>query len=76
MEHSSTALVQQLGPDSSRALWLHLEAGANPNYPNGVQDDTHFNPLGARTMAGLAIDAIRALRLGLGTQLHSCPARP
>ena len=76
MERSSAALVQQLGSDSSRALWLHLDAGANPNYPNGVQDDTHFDPLGARTMAGLAIDAIRALRLGLATQLHSCPARP
>jgi lysophospholipase L1-like esterase len=76
MERSSAALVQQLGPDSSRALWLHLAAGANPNYPIGVQDDTHFNPLGARTMAGLAIDAMRSLELGLATQLRSCPARP
>jgi lysophospholipase L1-like esterase len=76
MEHASAALVQQLGPDSSRALWLHLDAGANPNYPNGVQDDTHFNPVGARTMAGLAIDAIRSLKLGLATKVHSCPARP
>jgi len=76
MERSSAALVQQLGPDSSRTLWLHLDAGANPNYPNGVQDDTHFNPLGARTMAGLAVDAIRVLKLGLATQLRSCPARP
>jgi len=76
MEHASAALVQQLGPDSSRALWLHLDAGANPNYPNGVKDDTHFNPLGARTMAGLAIDALRSLDIGLVSQLHSCPARP
>jgi len=76
MEHASAALVRQLGPDSSRALWLHLDAGANPNYPNGVKDDTHFNPLGARTMAGLAVDAIRVLKLGLATQLRSCPARP
>ena len=76
MERSSAALVQQLGPDSSRALWLHLAAGANPNYPNGVQDDTHFSPLGARTMAELAIDAMRSLELGLATQLRSCPARP
>jgi hypothetical protein len=75
MERGSAALVQQLGPDSSRALWLHLDAGANPNYPNGVQDDTHFNPVGARTMAGLAVDAIRALKLGLATQLRSCAAR-
>jgi lysophospholipase L1-like esterase len=76
MEGSSRTLVQQLGPDSSRTLWLHLDGGANPNYPNGVHDDTHFNPLGARTMAGLAIDAIRSLKLGLATKLRSCPARP
>jgi lysophospholipase L1-like esterase len=75
MERASATLVQQLGPDSSRALWLHLDAGASPNYPNGVQDDTHFNPLGARTMAGLAVDAMRSLTLGLATQLRSCPAR-
>jgi hypothetical protein len=48
----------------------------NPNYPNGVHDDTHFNPLGARKMAGLAIESIRAAKLGLASQLHSCPARP
>jgi len=76
MERSSAALVQQLGPDFSRALWLHLDAGMNPNYPNGVHDDTHFNPLGARKMAGLAIESIRAAKLGLASQLHSCPARP
>ena len=76
MERSSAALVQQIGPDSSRTLWLHLDAGANPNYPNGVQDDTHFNLLGARTMAGLAIDAMRAMKLGLAARLRSCPARP
>ncbi|HEX7981562.1 MAG TPA: rhamnogalacturonan acetylesterase [Gemmatimonadaceae bacterium] len=76
MERASAALVQQIGPDSSRALWLHLDAGANPNYPNGVHDDTHFNPLGARTMARLAVDAIQSLELGLATQLRSCPARP
>ncbi len=76
MEHASAQLVQQLGADSSRTLWLHLEAGANPNYPNGVHDDTHFNPIGARTMAGLAIDAMRALKLGLAARLRSCPARP
>jgi lysophospholipase L1-like esterase len=76
MERASAELVEPLGPDSSRALWLHLEAGANPNYPNGVRDDTHFNPVGARVMAGLAIDALRSLKVGLATRLQSCPARP
>ena len=76
MTRASAALVERLGPDSSRALWLHLEPGANPNYPTGVHDDTHFNPRGAQQMAGLAIDAIRALRLGLAPRLRSCAAQP
>ena len=76
MTRASAALVEPMGPDSSRALWLHLEPGANPNYPTGVRDDTHFNPVGAQRMAGLAIDAMRALRLDLATRLRSCAARP
>jgi lysophospholipase L1-like esterase len=76
MTRASAALVEPMGPDSSRALWLHLEPGANPNYPAGVRDDTHFNPLGAQRMVGLAIDAMRALRLDLATRLRSCAARP
>ena len=75
MTRASAALVEPMGPDSSRALWLHLEPGANPNYPTGVRDDTHFNPLGAQRMAGLTIDAVRALRLDLATRLRSCAAR-
>ena len=76
MTRTSAELVERLGPDSSRALWLHLEPGANPNYPSGVRDDTHFNPAGAQRMAGLAIDAMRALRLDVATRLRSCAARP
>ena len=76
MTRASAALVEPLGPDSSRTLWLHLEPGANANYPTGVHDDTHVNPLGAQRMAGLAIDALRALHLDLATQLRSCPAKP
>jgi lysophospholipase L1-like esterase len=76
MTRASAALVEPMGPDSSRALWLHLEPGANPNYPAGVHDDTHFNPLGAQRMAGLAIDALRVLHVELAARLHGCPARP
>ena len=76
MTGASAALIEPLGPDSSRTLWLHLDPGANPNHPTGVHDDTHFNPLGAQRMAGLAIDAIRMLHLDLAAQLRSCPAKP
>ena len=76
MTRASAAFVEPLGPDSSRTLWLHLEPGANANYPTGVHDDTHFNPAGAQRMAGLAIAAIRAQRLDLATRLHRCAAAP
>ena len=76
MTRASAQFVERMGPDSSRALWLHLEPGENANYPAGVRDDTHFSPVGAQRMAGLAIDALRALRLALATRLRSCAARP
>ena len=76
MERRSAAAAQQLGPDLSRMWWLQYDAGVTPNYPDGVHDDTHFNPIGARRMAGLAIEGIVVLNLGLAKQLHSCPARP
>jgi lysophospholipase L1-like esterase len=76
MTRASAAFVEPMGPDSSRSLWLHLEPGANPNYPAGVHDDTHFNPLGAQRMAGLAIHALRALHIDLAARLHGCPASP
>ena len=76
MTRASAALVEPMGPDSSRSLWLHLEPGVNPNYPTGVHDDTHFNPLGAQRMAGLAISALRALHVELATRLRGCPASP
>jgi lysophospholipase L1-like esterase len=76
MTRASAALVEPLGPDSSRTLWLHLEPGANPNYPTGVHDDTHFNPRGAQRMAALALEAIRALHLDLAAKLRGCAAMP
>ncbi|HET9797847.1 MAG TPA: rhamnogalacturonan acetylesterase [Gemmatimonadaceae bacterium] len=75
MTRASATLVQRLGPDSSRALWLHLEPGANPNYPAGVHDDTHFNPEGARVMASLALDAIRTAVPALAAHERGCLAR-
>lgn len=76
MTRATAQLVERYGPDSSRSLFLHLAPGANANYPTGARDDTHLNPDGAREIAGLAIDAIRAQRLGLRERLRGCPARP
>jgi lysophospholipase L1-like esterase len=74
LHRESARVLARYGPDSSRALFLQLAPGANANYPAGVQDNTHFSPLGARLMAGLVVDAIRRLQLPLATLLRGCPA--
>jgi lysophospholipase L1-like esterase len=53
--HAKTGqLPRQKGPQASLALFLMLKPGEHPNYPEGVEDNTHFSPVGARTVAELA----------------------
>lgn len=51
MERRSSALLQETGVDASKKLFLWLAPAANPNYPDGVEDNTHFAPEGAAMMA-------------------------
>lgn len=52
-----------LGPDGSKSLFVWLQPGEHPNYPNGSEDDTHFNERGACEMAWLVREEL--LRTGL-----------
>ena len=65
MHRMSEKVLVKYGPEESRKLFLQLKAGENPNYPQGVDDNTHFSPLGADIMAGLAAEAFREQKLGL-----------
>lgn len=65
MTAKSMTLVQSYGPEKSTLLYLQLQPGVHPNYPNGVKDNTHFNELGAREMAQLVLEGIRELELDL-----------
>jgi lysophospholipase L1-like esterase len=74
VHRASAAVLERYGRDSSRALFLQVERGESPNYPEGVHDNTHFSPRGAVVMAGLAIDAMRRAQLPLLKLLRACPA--
>jgi len=65
MHRLSEKVLVKYGPEESRKLFLQLKPGENPNYPEGVEDNTHFSPLGADIMAALAVDGMRELKLGL-----------
>ncbi len=58
-EALSSTLLMEAGADASRQFFLHLEPGEHPNYPQGLQDDTHFSPAGAAAVAKRIADALR-----------------
>lgn len=55
LDEKSRLLYQQFGPENSKLLFLQLKAGEHPNYPDGKNDNTHFNELGARLIAQLVL---------------------
>lgn len=69
MHRSSAKVLRQYGPEDSKKLFLQLKPNENPNYPKGIEDNTHFNPVGATVMAGLAVEGIREQKLGLAKYL-------
>ena len=69
MHRKSEAVLRRYGVEESKRLFLQLRPGEHANYPKGVEDNTHFSPLGAELMAGLAVEGIREQRLGLSKHL-------
>ncbi|MER7790888.1 rhamnogalacturonan acetylesterase [Streptomyces sp. NPDC097640] len=53
VQASSIALWQRLGPESTKGCFNWLDPGEWPNYPDGRQDNTHFQPHGAIEVARL-----------------------
>lgn len=65
LDEKSRALYQQFGPENSKLLFLQLQPGEHPNYPEGKNDNTHFNELGARLIAQLVLKELRSLNIEL-----------
>jgi lysophospholipase L1-like esterase len=65
MHRKSEALIKSYGVEGSRSLFLQLKPGENVNYPNGIEDNTHFVPKGAEEMAKLVVEGIRENNLKL-----------
>jgi len=71
MHALSGALLLTLGEEQSRALYLILEPGQYENYPQGLDDNTHFSPLGAELMADLVINDLKRQDLPLAAFFNS-----
>lgn len=69
LDRRSQALLQAMGVKNSAYLFNHLEPDEHPNYPEGNEDNTHFNEFGARKIAELVLADVRALHLGLADHI-------
>ncbi|MDT7837085.1 GDSL-type esterase/lipase family protein [Aquabacterium sp. OR-4] len=56
----TSAQLQQLGPEASKALFMHIAPGQWDSLPQGLQDNTHYVQAGAQATATLAVQAWRA----------------
>lgn len=61
MDKITQQLYQQFGVENSKLLFMQLMPNEHPNYPEGRDDNTHFNELGARLVSQLVLTEIRSL---------------
>ena len=58
LNRSTHELVQDLGAESSKQLFVWVPPHTLAACPDGREDNTHLNVYGARVVAGLAVDSI------------------
>ena len=69
LDTKSRALYQEFGKENSALLFMQLKPGEHPNYPEGRNDNTHFNELGARLIAQLVLKEVKALNTNLNDHI-------
>jgi lysophospholipase L1-like esterase len=69
LDEQSRALYQQFGYKNSTLLFLQLQPGEHPNYPEGKNDNTHFTEMGARLIAQIVLKELRKLNLDLNERI-------
>ena len=69
LDKKSQELYEQLGVEHSKLLFMQLKPGEHPNYPEGKDDNTHFNELGARNDAQIVLKEINVLKPGLAERI-------
>ena len=69
LDKLSRDLLQRLGVEDARLLFMQLAPGEHPNHPDGVKDNTHFNEYGARRIAELVLAEIKNQKLELAQRI-------
>lgn len=60
---ASKALFEALGPEDTKKLFMWLAPGEFMNFPDGTEDNTHFQQLGGIEIARLVYEELKTLKL-------------
>jgi lysophospholipase L1-like esterase len=69
MNTSVTNLLNTLGPEESKKLYLYVQPGIYKKLPDGKKDDTHFCEYGATKLAELAVAELKKLNLPIAKKI-------
>jgi lysophospholipase L1-like esterase len=71
LDKEGQELLQSFGVENSKLLFNQLKPGEHPNYPEGKEDNTHFNELGARLIAEIVLKDIKKICPGLAERIKN-----
>lgn len=69
LHRKSQALFEAVGSTGTKRLFLWLDKGEHPNYPDGYEDNTHFSEYGAVELARLVVEGLREAQIPLAAYL-------
>jgi fibronectin type 3 domain-containing protein/lysophospholipase L1-like esterase len=78
----SRSYYDAIGPEDTKSVFLHVDAGVYPNRPTGTVDNTHFQEYGAIQIARLIAGRVKQLSVPLASHVlevtppSSVPAKP
>jgi lysophospholipase L1-like esterase len=67
---------ERIGPAATNDLFMNLDPGEFPNYPNGNADNTHLREEGARAIAKLFTLDAYTQQLSVAANLKAVPSAP
>lgn len=69
LNKKTAELVEAMGPEESKKLYMYVDAGVTPKLPKGKKDDTHLCEAGALKVAELAVKGLREINSPLAKYL-------
>ncbi|GAB7192398.1 hypothetical protein NUM3379_31070 [Kineococcus sp. NUM-3379] len=69
----SVAWYDEIGPEGTLSAFLYVPPGVYPAYPQGLEDQTHFQEYGARQLARMVGEGLAELDVPLAREVRTPP---